>query len=192
MNWDVPVEERDMESYLQEAQAMIGRFGSMWMLKNEDIIANVASAIAKAEHNFDPSRGVKRVTVRITYGRNQIIKEVRRIKRLINRPHHFSINADGIDSEGSSYSSDFGHVEDYRQPEVPEIERKENDRSKTKYIRDIINDNKSMTSKQKKYLRMRYITGLSVVDIAERQGCSKQAVSQVLLAGIKSLKRDLL
>lgn len=192
MNWDNPVEERDMKSYLEEAQAMIGRFGSVWMLKSEDIIANVASAIAKAEHNFDPERGVKRVTVRITYGRNQIIKEFRRIKRLINRPLHFSIEADRTNDEGNTFTSDIGHVEDYREPDTPEIERKENERSKTKYVRGIIRDSKSMTNKQKKYLRLRYITGLSVVDIAKRQGCSKQAVSQVLLAGVKSLKEDLL
>ena len=66
--FDIPIEDRDVYSYLNEARAMILRWGYPAMVKDEDIVTNVASAIAKAEHDFDPSKGVKRSTFRITYG----------------------------------------------------------------------------------------------------------------------------
>ena len=47
---------------------MILKWGYPAMANDEDIVTNVASAIAKAEYDFDPSRGVKRSTFRITYG----------------------------------------------------------------------------------------------------------------------------
>jgi RNA polymerase sigma factor (sigma-70 family) len=196
-SFNAPIEERGVESYLQEARAMIGRFGSSWMIKDQDVVGNVASAIAKAEHDYDPSRGNKRVTVRITYGRYQIIKELRNIKRWQNRPTHFSMDApiyggfDGYndDPSGSCRNND---VEDYREPSYIERVREENIEYNKAKVKRIIKENKTMTKKQKKYIVLRYVKGMEQKHIAKKLGCSKQAVNQVLLAGVAKLKKDLL
>ena len=36
--FDAPVEERTLDNYLDEARGMIGRWGQLWMLKNDDVI----------------------------------------------------------------------------------------------------------------------------------------------------------
>lgn len=194
--FDAPIEERGVESYLQEARAMIGRFGSSWMINDQDVVGNVASAIAKAEHNYDPSRGNKRVTVRITYGRYQIIKELRDIKKWAKRPTHFSIDAPmsprdrhSEENTGKSYGND---LVDYREPSYVDREREEDIEYKKAMVKRVIRENKTMTKKQKKYLRMRYIKGMEQKHMAEKLGISKQAVNQVVLAGIAKLKKDLL
>ena len=188
--FDAPKEDRSLQSYIEEAKAIIKRWGAPWMIKDEDVVANVASAIAKAEYDFDPSRGNKRVTVRVTYGRYAVYNEFRRVKRLDDtRPKHFSIDLEHESvSGGSNFSFD---VEDYREPDVPPVEETEVISDRTKYIRGIIRKSKTLTSKQKKYLRMRYLTGISQAEIAERNSCSKQAVNQVINNGIKNLRMEL-
>lgn len=191
MLFNTPKEDRSLQSYIEEAKAIIKRWGAPWMVNDDDVVANVASAVAKAEYDFDPSRGNKRVTVRVTYGRYAVYNEFRKIKRLDEtRPKHFSID---LEHEPVSGGNDFSFdVEDYREPNIPDIERVEALEDRTKYVRGIIRKSKILTNKQKKYLRLRYITGVSQADIAERNSCSKQAVNQVLLHGIRNLKLELL
>ena len=64
--FDAPLEDRDVENYRREAMAMITKWGPYWMKYDEDCVTNVATSIAKAEHAFDPDRGLKRVTLRCT------------------------------------------------------------------------------------------------------------------------------
>ena len=59
-------------------------------------------------------------------------------------------------------------------------------------VRRIIRENKTMTEKQKKYIRMKYINGMSEKEMAKEIGCSKQAVNQIVLAGVRKLKQELL
>jgi len=194
--FDVPVEERTLQSYIDEARGMIARWGPRWMTINDDVIANVATAIAKAEYNFDPSRGNKRVTVRITYGRYQIIKELRDIKRLSKRPKHFSIHAERSQKNhynaSGKYTRGDSEIEDYREPAYTQDELKEEVEDKKALVRRIIRENKTMTEKQKKYIRMKYINGMSEKEMAKEIGCSKQAVNQIVLAGVRKLKQELL
>ena len=74
---------RDLESYIVEAQRQIGKWGGRWMRNNEDVIANVASAIIRAEHDHDPTKGASLSTLRCVYGRRQIWAEYRSMKRKI-------------------------------------------------------------------------------------------------------------
>ena len=190
MMFDTPKEDRSLQSYIEEAKAIIKRWGAPWMVKDEDVVANVASAIAKAEYDFDPSRGNKRVTVRVTYGRYAVYNEFRRVKRIDDtRPPHLSIDLEHERVHGgSNYSFD---IEDHREPDIPPVEETEAMSDRTKYIRGIIRKSKTLTSKQKKYLRTRYITGISQAEMAEKYSCSKQAVNQVINSGIKNLRMEL-
>lgn len=181
--FDSPKEERNIESYLSEARAMVGKWGPKWMLKDDWCLGNIASAIAKAEYSYDPSRGVKRSTLRITYGRNQMFAELRSRGKWKNRPTHFSISAPF--DQGDEKKTD---LEDYREPSYVEVSRKEELEEIKFLVKKIIAGDKEMTKKQRQYIKMRYIKGLTVTEISKRRGCSKQAVHQVLGHAIAKLK----
>lgn len=72
--------------------------GSALDAKNDDVIANVAHAIMRAEHDFDPTRGCKRVTLRCTYGRRAIIKEFRTLNRMSKDQHTFLLIRSGLET----------------------------------------------------------------------------------------------
>ena len=188
--FDIPKEERTLASYTKEAMCIIGRWGRGWMLDDNDIITNVVDAIIRAEHDFDPSRGVKRSTLRITYGRYQIISEFRNIKRLEKRPHHFSIEAERFGKDGCVHKNNLGDVEDYREPFTPTAETNEYV-SKQRNVVNKILKTKALTTLQRKYLKLRYLKGKSVNDMAEKFGCSKQAIHCVVSGGIKKLQKEL-
>ena len=93
------------------------------------------------------------------------------------------------ENTGKSYGNDLA---DYREPSYVDREREEDIEYKKAMVKRVIRENKTMTKKQKKYLRMRYVKGMEQKHMAEKLGISKQAVNQVVLAGIAKLKKDLL
>ena len=188
--FNAPKEERTLANYTKEAMCIIGRWGRAWMLEDNDIISNVVHAIIKAEYDFDPSRGVKRSTVRITYGRYQIISEFRNVKKLEKRPHHFSIEGDRLGKNGSVYKSPSGDIEDYREPFTPTAETNEHVAKQKGVVNELLKT-KVLTNKQRKYLKLRYLKNQSVNDMAEKFGCSKQAIHCVVSGGLKKLQKQL-
>ena len=187
--FNIPKEDRTLANYTKEAMCLIGRFGQPWMLKNDDVIANVVNAIIRAEWDFDPSRGVKRSTLRITYARYQIITEFRELAKWSNRPTHFSIEAERVNKEGRSFKSDISHVADYREPHVPTPEDRESTDEQKKFVKQILKC-KSLTNKQRRYLKLRYLKGKSVNQMADKFKCSKQAVHQVVSGGLNKLREE--
>ena len=49
---------------------------------------------------------------------------------------------------------------------------------------------KKLTKKQRKYLKEHFTKGSSVNEIAEKKGCSKQAVSQVIHNGLRNIRKE--
>ena len=186
--FNVPVEERDIASYRKEAMVMIIKFAgpSAAILRDEDAVTNVASAIAKAEHNFDPSRGFKRTTLRITYGKNQIWKELRQAAK--RKEKTFSIDAPRgktqYDGDGDSSGLE---LEDYRFDMSNEVEEEEERGKRRSMARKMIECH-ALTNLQKEYLYLKYVKDISVKEIAEKKKCSKQAVAQVIDLAIKKLR----
>ena len=187
--FDIPKEDRTLANYTKEAMCLIGRFGQSWMLNSEDVISNVANAIMRAEWDFDPDRGVKRSTLRITYARYQIITEFRELAKWNNRPSHFSIEAERINDEGRSFRSDIGHVEDYREPYNPDAETQETINNQKKQVAKLLKS-KSLTKKQRKYLKLYFLKQMSMNDMADKFKCSKQAVNQVVNGGLNKLRKE--
>ena len=187
--FNLPKEDRTLANYTKEAMSIIGRWGQPWMLKDEDVIANVINAIIRAEYDYDPSRGTQRSTLRITYGRYQIMGEFRHLKRLSKRPIHVSIEADRFNEEGKSFSGDIGHVEDYRSPYTPDLEAREKTDGMKKTVSKMLKS-KHLTKKQRRYLKLHYLKGKTVNQLADKFKCSKQAVHQVVQGGIRQLKSE--
>ena len=182
------LENRCVSSYLDEARAMITRFAGKGtaLLDDEDAITNVASAIAKAEYNFDLSRGVKRSTLRMTYGKYQIWKELRLLAK--RKENTFSIDTPrGGKDYGGDYKNKGMDIEDYRECLSQKMEEDEEREKRRKMARKMIQCS-ALTKKQREYLKLRYVKDISVKEIAGRKKCSKQAVSQVLCGAIRRLK----
>lgn len=187
--FDAPVEERTLESYLKEARAMVNRWGSPWMRSDEDVITNVANAIARAEMDFDPTRGCKRVTLRCTYGRRQIWTEVSKRMTIAKRPTHYSVN---VDDESGKRAFE---IPDSSEPVIETLIKKERAERMMSQIRSLLDRRKvnpPLTRKQKDCLRMRFLDNMSVVEIAEYKKCSKQAVDQLIRHGINNMQRELI
>ena len=184
--FDIPKEDRTLANYTKEAMCIIGSWGRGWLLEDNEVITNVVNAIIRAEYDFDPSRGVKRSTLRITYGRYQIISEFREIKRLGKRPHHFSLDAERFGKDGKSFSLG---VEDYREPFTPTAETNEHVAEQKSVVNKILKT-KALTKLQRKYLKLRYLKGKSVNEMAEKFGCSKQAIHCVVDGGLNKLRNE--
>ena len=186
--FDAPVEERTLQNYLKEARAMVGRWGSPWMRSDEDVITNVANAIARAEIDFDPTRGCKRVTLRCTYGRRQIWAEISKRMTIAKRPQHYSMS---VDNESGKRAFE---VEDDSEPVLETMVKRERAERMVSQLRrqlDRRRVNPPLTRNQKDCLRMRFFDGMSVTEIAEHKKCTKQAVDQLLKHGIKNLQGEL-
>ena len=186
--FNVPVEERDIASYRKEAIAMIIKFAgsSTALLYDEDAITNVASAIARAEHNFDPSRGIKRTTVRITYGKHQVWKELRQAAK--RKETTFSIDAPRGNKAYDESSSRVGmDLEDYRECTSKKLEEDEEVEKRRSMARRMIECH-ALTNLQREYLYLKYVKDISVKEISEKKKCSKQAVAQVIDLAIKRLR----
>jgi len=183
------LENRCLASYIDEARAMITRFAGKGtdLLKDEDVITNVASCIAKAEYNFDPSHGCKRSTLRMTYGKRQIWKELRNLAK--RKENTFSIDA--LRSSKSNYDSSGGEKGldpvDYRECLSSRMEEEEERARLIRFARGMINCRR-LTDKQREYIYLRYVKGESINSIAINKKCSKQAVFQVVQNAVKKLK----
>ena len=185
--FNVPVEERDVTSYRQEAIAMMVRFAgpTTALLYDEDAITNVASAIAKAEHNFDPSRGFKRTTVRITYGKYQVWKELKLAAK--RREKTISIDAPRGGFKSMGEKSNGMDVEDYRSDMSKKLEEDEEREKRRSMARKMIECH-ALTNLQKEYLYLKYVKDIGVKEISVRKKCTKQAVSQVIGLAIERLR----
>ena len=185
--FNAPVEDRNILSYREEARAMTIKFAGATtaLIYDEDAITNVASAIAKAEHDFDPGRGVKRSTLRMTYGKHQVWKELRQAAK--RREKTVSIDTPRGGFKESGEKSNGMDIEDYRLDMSKKMEEDEEREKSKKMARQMIQCN-ALTKKQRQYLKLRYVKGISVNKIAKRNKCSKQAVFQVLCGAIRRLK----
>ena len=78
---------RSLDSYLEEAKGMILKWGSLWMLKDDQILGQVASAIMRAENDHNPEHdsGATVVTLRVTYGRREIWNVYRKQNSIMKR-----------------------------------------------------------------------------------------------------------
>ena len=186
--FNLPVEERDVANYRREAMAMICRFAGTKtdLMYDEDAITNVASAIAKAEYDFDPSRGFKRTTVRITYGKHQVWKELRQAAK--RKEKTFSIDAP---RDHKNYDSANNHagtdIADYRECKSTKMEEDEVVEKRRSMARKMIECH-ALTNLQREYLFLKYVKDVSVKEISVRKKCSKQAVAQVIDLAIKRLR----
>ena len=179
---------RSLDSYLEEAKGMILKWGSLWMLKDDQILGQVASAIMRAENDHNPEHdsGATVVTLRVTYGRREIWNVYRKQNSINKRGRHFSI--DTQHDTGASKPFSFAEtIEDKSDSFLEIIQEEQELEDKKKKVRELLSDS-YLTDRQREFLEAKYIEGLTSKEISERFNVSKQAVSDCMGRALHKLK----
>lgn len=177
---------RSLDSYLEEAKAMILKWGSKHWLKDDQIVGQVATAIMRGEHDYNPSHESKAtiVTLRITYGRREIYNIYRKINSIMSKGIHYSIDAEVKNTDGFSFADS---IEDKSETFSELMDKQETVEEKKEMVKKLLSDS-YLTKRQRECLTAKYVEGLTSKEIAERFSVSKQAVSECLKKGMTKLK----
>ena len=183
---------RTLDSYLKEARVMILKWGQPYMTRDDQIVGNVARAIMRAENNYSPSHnsGAAIGTLRVTYARNEILNTFRKYRSIARRGVHISLNAEHDFGRSGSPFTFAETLEDRSEHFIETIINEDTLKETKTKVRYMLEDS-YLSIKQRRYLKAKYVEGLSSKQIAERFNVSKQAVSEGLLKGISKLKEVL-
>jgi hypothetical protein len=164
--------EKSLHWYLEQAKAVICKWGQPWMIRDNDNVGLVAYYMMIADQTYDPSKGAKKSTWRILRARYAL-------KNIISnrcRKKPVSLNTI-IGTSGSGKENELVDMF-YTTSDEEEID-----------IENII-FRSSLTEKQERYLR-KYIGGKKMIHIAEEEGICKQAVSYTIAKAVDKMKRKL-
>ena len=179
---------RTLDSYLKEAKVMILKWGQGWMIKDDQIVGDVANAIIRAENNYKPDHdsGAAMSTLRVTYGRNEILNTYRKRRAVTKRGTHHSIDKEHDSPSGKPFT--FAEaLEDKSEHFIDTILNEDAVEENKEEVRKIL-EHPYLSKRQKQYLDAKYMEGLTSKEIAEKFNVSKQAVSEGLLKGLSKLK----
>jgi DNA-binding NarL/FixJ family response regulator len=164
--------ENSLHWYLEQAKAVICKWGQPWMMRDNDNVGLVAYYMMIADQKYDPSRGAKKSTWRILRARYAL-------KNIIsNRVKKKTVSLNTIiGTSGSGKENELINMF-YTTSNEEEID-----------LERIISKS-SLTEKQERYVR-KYIGGKNMVQIAEEEGICKQAVSYTIAKAVDKMKRKI-
>lgn len=186
-----------LDSYLNLAKKTISKFGpkfynglSAEMLKNNDAVSDVATAIMYADWRFDPNRVGKEGQKKTLYSyRNQCaiwaIKTYISNKYKKNNDNSPKVSLNFNIDDSSEISST---IKDDRciDPLDILIQKEESD-NLTNYISTILTSN-MLSDKQKSQLKMYYLDNLTLSAIGKKFGVSREAIRQNIKRAIEIIK----
>jgi RNA polymerase sigma factor (sigma-70 family) len=186
-----------LDVYLNLAKKTISKFGpkfynglSTEMLKNNDAVSDVATAIMYADWRFDPERAGKEGKKKTLYSyRNQCA--IWAIKTYISNKYKKSHDKQSVVSlnfniDDSSEIS--ATIKDNRCIDPVDILiQKEESNNLTNYISTILKSN-MLSDKQKSQLKMYYLENLTLSAIGKQFGVSREAVRQNIKRAIEIIK----
>ena len=164
--------ENSLHWYLEQAKAVMCKWGQPWMMRDNDNLGLVAYYMMVADQTYDPSKGAKKSTWRILRARYAL-------KNIISnrgRKKPVSLNTI-IGTSGSGKENELVNMF-YTTSDEEEID-----------IENIISRS-NLTEKQERYTR-KYIGGKKMIHIAEEEGICKQAVSYTIAKAVDKMKRKL-
>lgn len=183
------VEFSDLNFYIDLAQKLIVSCGNsirpgiaQEMLNNDDIVANLATELMSAELSFNGRGNI--------YGyRKQIAKwvvyEYLGRKKKANERTPLSLDAIYSDTE-----KNLGNIipSEMEQPDETAIRNESNDNFSTGLGQLI--DQGFISETQADCLKMHFMDGMSITDIAKERGYSRQSVSALILRAMEKLRRN--
>ncbi len=186
-----PEDFSDLNEYLNIARRTISAYApririglAEEMLKNEDAVANIAHAAMMADWHFD-GRG------NIHGFRKQRIKWA--IKSYVGRSSRTSkrktLSLDRtLDQSGQSIETFSANLADKR-PGPAEIVSESELSNKTTFHLGKLLDSGVISDQASCYIKMYYLQGQSMIEIAQKRGVSRQSVHDLIKRAIVSLKQ---
>jgi len=174
-----------LDTYINLAKKTISKFCpkfynglSAEMLKNNDAISDVATAIMYADWRFDPTRTGKNGQAKTLYSyRNQCA--IWAIKTYVT--NKYKKNTDSISLDANSKISDLSMhstISDVKAPEPIEILIEEEQTTNLKNTIGDLLSNSNLSEKQREQIRMYYLENHTLSHIGKKFGVSREAVRQ--------------
>jgi len=184
-----------LSTYISLAKKTISKFGpkfynglSAEMLKNEEAISDVATALMYADWRFDENRKGKSGLQKTLYSyRNQCA--IWAIKTFISNKYKSDKKYLSFDKDNDNDQKFQDIISDSRQISpldiVIEQEYKENLK---KDIHDLLNNN-LLSIKQKEQIEMYYFDNKTLSEIGKKYGVSREAIRQNIKRGLDIIKK---
>lgn len=167
-----------LEEYTRIAEKLINKYGQSWMMDDE-YIGLIVHNLIKSDIKYNDSKGTSIRTYRyggFLFSMNVIYKK--------RKERQTSISLDNPDFNGDSRYEGIASTEKEPSENLIEIE---NFSSESRVVRSLINS-KELTNRERQYLTMIYIDGISRDAIAKQFNISRQAVSYLEQRALTKLK----
>lgn len=156
------------------------------MLNNEDAIANVAQALMLADYKFDGRGSIGGYRKQcVIYAIKSYIEYMANNKSAQNTIR-FSDLKSKSSKDGAEKEFD---VADSENPASIYMDREKKENT-TKIVRDIL-DSDILSDIQKKYIKMRFMENMSVIEIASACNVSRQGVNDVIVRGLEKIRNTI-
>lgn len=184
-----------LDTYINLAKKTISKFGpkfynglSIEMLKNNEAISDVATAIMYADWRFDPTRTGKEGQKKTLYSyRNQCA--IWAIKTYLT--NKYKKNKDNISLDFNMQDSDisiYATMADKKSSDPLDILiEKETDSNLAKTINDLL-EHGNLSDKQKQQIKMYYLENNTLSTIGKKFGVSREAVRQNIKRAIEIIR----
>jgi DNA-binding NarL/FixJ family response regulator len=151
------------------------------MLKSDDAIANMVTALALADVNWNPNKPRNRFTFR----KRRVLWEISRyIARKIKNKHKTG-GTNSLSIHNASRMKLNSLISRESVDSLDQLVQQEEKESLAQYIRD-----HKLTDKQEKYL-IRYLEGASWAEIGREYGISRQAVQHAISDVVYNIRKNL-
>jgi RNA polymerase sigma factor (sigma-70 family) len=184
-----------LDTYINLAKKTIVKFCprfynglSAEMLKNNDAVSDVATAIMYADWRFDPERRGKQGGQKTLYSyRNQCA--IWAIKTYVTNKYKKQKNDISLDfDDKESKTTMYSNIRDEKAIDPLNILiDKENQEDLMKTL-DVLFSNNSLSDKQKDQIRMYYLEDQTLSEIGKKFGVSREAVRQNIKRAIEIIR----
>lgn len=191
------VKFESLDFYLELAQKIIAKIAptffnglSKEMLKNEDAIAFVANAIMMGDWRWKESSDYKNNKSLYSY-RNQCA--IWAIKTYVTKQYRNKHNKKKIQAKYSlSFQEDDLTLEniiaDSDQQEPIDLLISEENQQISKNLINLLFDSNILSDKQKKHIQMYYFENMTLEEIGQTHGVTREAVRQSIKTGIEKIR----
>lgn len=167
-----------LEEYTRIAEKLINKYGHPWMMDDE-YIGLIVHNLIKSDMKFNSERGISIRTYRyggFLFSMNVIYKH--------RKERMSSLSLDNPDVNGESRYDSIASTEKEPSENLVEIE---NFDYESNTVKSLI-ESKELTNKERQYLKMIYIDGMTHNEIARHFNVSRQAVSYLEQKALTKLK----
>lgn len=183
-----------LSTYISLAKKTISKFGpkfynglSAEMLKNEEAISDVATAIMYADWRFDESRTGKSGQKKTLYSyRNQCA--IWAIKTYISNKYKQNKKHLSLDQDNDHDQKFDSMISDTKQQSPLDIIIEEEYQTNLKSDIELLFSNNALSSKQKEQIEMYYFEDKTLSEIGQVYGVSREAVRQNIKRGLDIIK----